>query len=1058
MSKKHVLLVVILASLLTLASFSVAYAAEPKGLANFPDPIDPQSWQQNKDRTWDSFIPNPVIDWMTQMEEDGLANSKAIQEGRNPKQTTKGAIILVDYIDKPFISSQPLGSDLFGFNLFKNDGSGYEEKITNNPVRNHEDRDTLAQWWCDYLNKKLIENQGSAFDEFSRENTYGKWAVELTAFGPYTLNGLELQYGGLATNDRPPSLRFSGSLLSEATEAARAGADGRAPWDPDEFDFFFVIHAGYDESGVWLPFGMMQWSANTLAEAKLVVPDLYGPKTKLLELETLFSLHPEHVERLATKSGSTAFIQSEAAKIATMRTEGTLGDYVFKFPESEWTWAATTGNATTTRYVAWTSWASHISVWSGAGSWSYSGSKITGGSRSLNRSVQGENDGMATFAHEYGHISGIGDNYDNPYTTRVSPRTEPWELMSRGSFAGPFGDQARWTVPGIEGGSVPVNFMAFNKNTSGSYDPGDVLQISNQQLAERTPLVAEIVARNIPLNNRRDTGGKGIYQWLEDDFGLVNPNYYKALRVDFGSGAWADQAGNTTNRKTTGFTWNSTTANRMWVEVVQRTGYDSYAPDDGVLIARDGRMIDSHLYDIAMIDYMQKDGFGPGVDDYASHTLCSMAQVYDAAFHVGKSFVDTGYYRSIYDPADPHYLSEEARYYAGEGNLSWQKAMIKPGSVVQWEPQDGRPIASGDTVNEWHDPYNKLSFYILQKSMHDGRTLPGNTKPEQFLSYTVGVLHQDGVPVGGDLVVTATKFEAADPGRVATQWFTVKNTGAATDIVRINVDCGLDFVLLNDLYAIDANQTIEIPVYIRIPVAKADFDPLTLTASSESNAAKQTTVTCDFYAKIDAPTQIYLKEGNRIDYVVSVLNVANEGANLFTIDATFDAKNLNYLGYTFSPSLFAYNPSQGSFSYDVVNGKLSLGMNLGRPGVLIKAETETPLVTFHFSVKDGVPAGPGETVVDSFLSNVRGYCFIAGISSPVDAIVTKPGAPTKILLNPLGYEGGELDEATISWLIYHHLYKTNAATDWDEIKQYDLNGNGMIDLADIVALWSLIGK
>ncbi|MDR2712738.1 MAG: immune inhibitor A, partial [Clostridiales bacterium] len=1019
MSKKNILLVVILAALLMLASFSVAYAAEPKGLADFPDPIDPQSWQQNKDRTWDNFIPNPVIDWETDLIEDGLANAKATSEGRNPKQSTKGAIILVDFIDKPMITSQPIGGDLFGFNLYKKEGGGLEDVITKNPVLNHMDRDTLADWWCDFLNKKLTGNGGSTFNEFSCENSFGKWSVELTGFGPYTLNGLELQYGGLNQAHTPPSLYFRGSLLSEATAAARAGADGKAPWDPDEFDFFFVIHAGYDESGVWLPFGMMQFPGNTLAEAKLTVPDLYGPKTKLLELETLFTAHPEHVERLATKSSSTQLFRDEAAKIAAHRVLGTLGDYVFKFPESEWTWATTCGNAAPTRYVAWTAWAARISYWSGASSWSYSGSKITGGSRSLRYSVQGENDGMATFAHEYGHISGIGDNYDNSYTVRRSPITEPWELMSRGSFAGPFGDQARWTVPGIEGGSVPVNMMAFNKTASNFYDSGDVLVITNQALAARTPLVTEIVARNIPLNNRKTPANPdGVYKWLEDDYGLVNPNYYKALQLNFGSGAWADQASTSPgNRKSTGFTWNSSTVTRMFVEVVQRAGYDSFAPDDGVIISRNNGIVDSHLYDRAMIDYVQKDGFGPGKDDYASHTLGSMGQLYDAAFHVGKSFVDTGYYASIYDPADPHYTSEEARYYAGEGNLSWQKAMIKPGSQVQWEEQDGRPIVSGDTVNEWHDPYNNLHFYILDKTMHPA-------KNGEFLSYTVGVLHGNGVPVGGDLIVTRGKFESADPGRVATQWFTVKNTGSATDIIRIAADCALDFVLLNDLYAIDAGETIEIPVYVKIPADNPEFKALTFTASSESNTAKESTVIIsDFSAGISAPAQIYIKEGNRIDYVVSVAKVANEGANLFTIEATFDAANLNYVGYTFGPSLLTYSPTQGSFSYNVISGKLTLDMFLAKQGMLLTADTETPLVTFHFTVKDGVPAGPDKTVVDSFLSNVKGYCFIAGKSSPVDAIVTKPGAPTKILLHPLGFEGGDLDEGTISWLIYHHLYK-----------------------------------
>jgi hypothetical protein len=879
-----------------------------------PAPLDPQSWQANKDRTWADFKPNPVIDWMTQLEEKGLANSKAIQEGRNPRQSTKGAIILVDFIDKPFITSQPLGSDLFGFSLFDRNKPGvYENKITNNPVRTNEDRETLAQWWCDYLNNKLEINSGSSFDEFSRENTYGKWGVDLTAFGPYTLNGLELQYGGLSTNERPPSLRFSGSILNEGTAAARAGADGKAPWDPEEFDFFFIIHAGYDESGVWLPFGMMQWPAITLAQARTVVPDLYGPKTKLTELEALFTAHPEHVERLATKSGATALITSESAKIKQMRTEGTLSQYEFKFPASEWTWAASNGNAAASRYVAWTAWAARVSYWSGAAGWPYTGSKLTPtGSRTLRYSVQGENDGMATFAHEYGHISGIGDNYDNPYTTRRSPLTEPWELMSRGSFAGPFGDQARWTVPGIEAGSVPVNMMTFNKTASNMYDSGDVLAITNQQLAARTPLVTEIVARNVPLNNRKTTANPdGVYKWLEDKYGLVNPNYYKALQINFGtSGTWLDQMGATANRKTTGFTNSSSQVNRMYVEVVQRTGYDSFAPDDGVIIARNNNVVDSHLYDIALIDYVQKDGLGLGKDDYISHTLCSMAQVYDAAFHVGKSFTDTGYYRSIYDPADSHYNNEEARYYAGEGNFSWQKNMIKPGSVVQWEPQDGRPVASGDTVNEWHDPFNNLHFYILAKNEHKGRVIDGEA--QMFLSYTIGVLHGAGVAVNGNFKVVPKVAEAESWNRVGVVEFDITNVGGdATDIIRVGAFGDLDVSILNDLYAIAPGETVTVPVYVSFgkdfTSANLVGKSIGLKVSSESNKENKAEATIAAQAvyqrlliDVVPVASVEKLNGNKNNLTINVTEIYEDGTKEF-FTKTFSIDNNAAATYVVGP-------------------------------------------------------------------------------------------------------------------------------------------------------------
>ncbi|MDR2711491.1 MAG: InlB B-repeat-containing protein [Clostridiales bacterium] len=210
-----------------------------------------------------------------------------------------------------------------------------------------------------------------------------------------------------------------------------------------------------------------------------------------------------------------------------------------------------------------------------------------------------------------------------------------------------------------------------------------------------------------------------------------------------------------------------------------------------------------------------------------------------------------------------------------------------------------------------------------------------------------------------------------------------------------------------------------------------------------------------FSAYFNAPAKIYVREGKKVDYVVSVSNIGGDGSNLFMIEADFDTKYLNYEGYTFALDAMVYSPVQTDFTYDV-GGKLSFSMVLGRPGVLLKPAAEASLLTFHFSLKDSVV--PMKTIIESFLSKVTAAVFDDGKPTLIDAVVVKPGAPVAVLIDPLGFEGGELDEATISWLIYHHLYKTDAADDWDDIKKYDLNGNNMIDLADIVALWSLIGK
>src|SRR5690606_37620113 len=110
-------------------------------------------------------------------------------------------------------------------------------------------------------------------------------------------------------------------------------------------------------------------------------------------------------------------------------------------------------NSANTRYVPWTSWLAAKSIWSSA---------------SNGVSIQGENDGMGTFAHEFGHIMKLGDNYNNPYGKPVSRSySGPWELMSRGSFNGPAGPHTRWMVLPTLGGSAPAHHMLRNKIKQG---------------------------------------------------------------------------------------------------------------------------------------------------------------------------------------------------------------------------------------------------------------------------------------------------------------------------------------------------------------------------------------------------------------------------------------------------------------------------------------------------------------------------------------------------------------------------------------------------------------
>jgi M6 family metalloprotease-like protein len=816
---------------------SVFFGVMPTTLAleAVPPPIDPQSWKLNRDQTWDDFTPNPVINWNQDLNPASLDNKFAFG-GNSPNLPIVGGLVLIEYLDRKFISRGDIGSDPLGYYLYNNDGSGMQSTKSNNPIYNvpkliadekyggdvSKVTDAeFAQWWANYLNKPQEINNFAAIDTFWRECSYGKWAIDLRPYGPFTIPYFEFETMGYdhgssfqTYRDVPPSFRLgttgTGNGASFDTQAQNIAVANNVPFGT--FDFFFLFHAGYDESGVWQEFGQSQFAT------RKDIPYELGPGPRMAQVEKFFTANPSYLATYATRYANTpsaSFWTAERNRYNTLVSAGTPELYEFKLQKADWDWVAGYNDQTqrNTRYVNFTSWEAAVGEWSHAGSFTYGG-------RSIRRSTQGENDGMATFAHEFGHISGIGDNYGTPWTDNYSPATEPWELMSRGSFAGPFGDHARWSVPGVEAGSVPVHFMQRNKETNQFFDSADILTRTMQQLVASTPLVVEIAARNVPISNNAH------YPWLEQ-YGLKSPNFYKALKLNFGTGTLADQV----TRVTTGFTWNRNVASNMTVEVVQRTGYDSFAPDDGVLISRNGgtpytQIIDSHLYDIAMIDY-ELNG------EYTPYPMAHAAQLFDAAFHAGKSFVDTGYYRNKYDPTDPNYSQARPIYYDSSFNRIWTKRMLEVGSIVQWEPRNGRDIVSGNTVNEFFDTANKLHFYILDKHMNPA-------KNGEFLSYQIGVLRTDGVAVAGQLEVIPEVVEAEISGRVAVVNFNITNKGAtATDIIRVGATGVPDTAILNDLYAIDPGKTVVVPVYVSFDkdLTGEDLAGLTvgLDVSSESN-------------------------------------------------------------------------------------------------------------------------------------------------------------------------------------------------------------------------------
>ncbi|MFK9095248.1 M6 family metalloprotease domain-containing protein [Bacillus salipaludis] len=539
-------IVALTTTILLAMSSTAAFAAEP-GLDKMPGPINPQTWVNPENMTWNDYKEVPGINW----------NTTEIK----PETELRGALILVDFPDQDFILTKPKGSELAG-----------------NPQVNAVPREQLGEWWKNFLNVPSALNNYQSIDGFWKENSHGKWGVSLDSYGPYRLDKNEFQYGLESSHNTGflPKNYQSGNLFTDGVNAATADINASGK----DYDFAFIVHAGYDESTVWQELGEMKFLNQDAVPDEFGPPDLPG-----------FENMPN--------------------------------------------WAKT-------RYVPWTSWYAAKAIWSAASS-----ARING--KTIRVSIQGESDGMSTFAHEFGHLKGLGDNYNN---AALDPRTYAgyWETMSRGSFNGPGGTHTRWMIPATLGSSLPAPHTLRNKMKQGFLSNDEVLQLDRDALKNSGPVFADIIAREVPIGSKFGrTGLHGINISMTD---LTPSNYL--------TGDWR-------NDMPSGAKYNNYT-----IEVVDRVGADSFASDSGVLIAKTKNaesapfiwVVDSHPEDISLKDFTRPDG------TTAMVTKGDPRQALDALFHAGNG----------------------AKLVSGKFDGS---------------------IGKDTVVSEYEDSYNKLHFYTL---------------------------------------------------------------------------------------------------------------------------------------------------------------------------------------------------------------------------------------------------------------------------------------------------------------------------------------------------------
>ena len=414
----------------------------------------------------------------------------------------------------------------------------------------------------------------------------------------------------------------------------------------------------------------------------------------------------------------------------------------------------------TTRYVPGTSWRAGAQQWG------------------LSSVRQGENSG--TITHEIAHFAfRTGDNNNNPY---VSPYRRvgsgPWDIMDRGSFNGPGGPHRRWVVPANEGAAMPAGFTLRNRLRYEWLQPRQVLDVTRSRLSQDGIAVATVTARAVdPLPGEL----AGLVVRLDGE-----PPQDRTPACDMNADPLC--AG-------------ESVFNFFTMEVVQRIGYDSFTPDNGVLIAknkdREGRtcgyncftwVIDAHPEDIRMEDFTKPDG------TKVMRTIADYRQLNDALFHAG--------------------------------------------------------LNSGSQF-EWVDEPNRLHFYVIDRS-HDRNGI---------LSYVLAVRsldgagqHQRAVRVGGP------PSHAAAAG-TSTLGVLVMNPGEpdgkpdaafGSDVYRMSVSVkgdGWRADLSNALTAVQFGKAAAIPIQITREKASAPAATLTFTAVSESDPTKRATLTTALTAR-----------------------------------------------------------------------------------------------------------------------------------------------------------------------------------------------------------------
>lgn len=172
--------------------------------------------------TWADFVPPPGTSW---------SNSSV----RGYERNFNIALVLLDYPDEDFIITKSPGTTLFG----NPQSVSTELGVT---------RENVSTYYRDLLNTPSELNQGHTLHEYWMGDSFGRYGVDLTSFGPYRLPNKSYQYGidsGFNPGACPAGDTCDLELRDAAYPAWRADVGNTTA---SSFELVFFLAAGQDES------------------------------------------------------------------------------------------------------------------------------------------------------------------------------------------------------------------------------------------------------------------------------------------------------------------------------------------------------------------------------------------------------------------------------------------------------------------------------------------------------------------------------------------------------------------------------------------------------------------------------------------------------------------------------------------------------------------------------------------------------------------------------------------------------------------------------------------